>query len=628
MYRAPNFGVQLANQQVQSSISGILAASPATDSSKLKIVDPNSQNKNSYLEGADAFNKIISKSSLGKVSLGYGIPNYFAQLEESTTTDSGSGHGDTTTTTDPTNVSSGTRREVAIKSSLKAEEAAIYEERIALLRATNMVSDHSFLMFNFDIDKFKLIPANYTIYETNSYDFLDKKHPKLDRTFAKNLTGQQKAYVSASLIELLLQLDSKNLYVKGGLGLSRGFVGSNFSQIEDGGSISDHAFGRGFDIDKVGTTAADAIDLSTGNVEDYKKGLTKLLDALVTVDPSLHPDLIVIHNGLKTEYGIIKGFEGDIKTGPLYKKYPELKKINFHCDANHNTHIHVSFGPMRAGTYESWLETNTSPGGSGGSGGPEPSGNALSRDELFTPFTDGSGVKNTNALYRALVDYGEFSPETAALWMMIAERESGGDFSPRSFASDSDDYSIGLWQLNYSETTGSTFVYRDTYAVERDARGALKKTKIPIWKLVLKDHATLKVKDAAGNEVALRNGADATKIISEFRKKGKGVDEADPRIYKPINQIFLLCSYVQDYRKFKNGWYFTNWGEYANGPTYGWITNTKFETAVKFYTANNPGKTRDDLVKHCKGLKKNMIVNAGKQVYERWLNGEYFEWET
>jgi hypothetical protein len=150
MYRAPNFGVQLANQQVQSSIAGILAADPATDSSKIKIADPNSDNKNSYLEGADAFNQIISKSSLGKVSLGYGIPNYFAQLEESNETGSGSDHGNNNTTTDPTNVSSGARREIAIKSLLKAEEAAIYEQRISLLRATNMVSDHSFLMFNFE----------------------------------------------------------------------------------------------------------------------------------------------------------------------------------------------------------------------------------------------------------------------------------------------------------------------------------------------------------------------------------------------------------------------------------------------------------------------------------------------
>ena len=558
--------------------------------------------------------------------MAYGIPNYFQQLSESTDVGTTSGHGDTTTTYDPTNVSSGSRREVAIKSQLSAEEAAIYEERIALLRATDMVADSSHLTFNFNVDSFNAIPANYTLYETNSYDFLEKKYPKVDRSFAKNLTGNQKAYVSASLIELLLQLDSKNLILKGGLGSTRGFVGSNFSNLEDGGSITDHAFGRAFDIDKVGNTQADLIDLSGGNLDKYKKALTKLLDTLVTIDQSLHPDLIVIHNSLKTEYGIISGFEGDIKTGPIYKKYPELKKINFHCDSNHTDHIHISFGPLRSGTYESWLETDTSSGGGTSESGFQPSGSTTEMDELFTIFTDGSGIKNTNALYKALIDYGKFSPETAALFMMLSERETGGDFSPRSFASDSDDYSIGLWQCNYSETTKSTFVHRDTYLIERDTARTIKKVKIPIWKVILKDYATLKVKDEDGNEVVLRNGADATKIISEYRKKGKGVNEADPNIFKPINQIFLLSSYVQDYRKFKNGWYFTNWGEYQNGPPYGWITSTKFDTAVNFYVTNNPGKTREDLIKHCKRLKGNMIITAGKQMYERWLNGEYFDW--
>ena len=81
-------------------------------------------------------------------------------------------------------------------------------------------------------------------------------------------------------------------------------------------------------------------------------------------------------------------------------------------------------------------------------------------------------------------------------------------------------------------------------------------------------------------------------------------------------------SYVE---KYTTRWKFTNWGEYENGPDYGWITSLKFDTAVQFYVENNPGKTKKDLITFCKPFIRNMIIPASKTNYIQWLNGEIFE---
>ena len=76
----------------------------------------------------------------------------------------------------------------------------------------------------------------------------------------------------------------------------------------------------------------------------------------------------------------------------------------------------------------------------------------------------------------------------------------------------------------------------------------------------------------------------------------------------------------------KRGWYFNAWGEYAGANRYGWIRHLKFKTAVEFYVKNNPGKTEEDLIKHCKPFIKNMRKENvdGIAVYARWLAGEVF----
>lgn len=101
-------------------------------------------------------------------------------------------------------------------------------------------------------------------------------------------------------------------------------------------------------------------------------------------------------------------------------------------------------------------------------------------------------------------------------------------------------------------------------------------------------------------------------------------------MWTAIGQIAILKMQVQTYLNDpglnRKGWYYTPWGEYSGANQYGWIRHLKFKTAVEFYVKNNPGKTEEDLIKHCKPFKDNMHKDNedGKAVYARWLAGEVF----
>ena len=143
--------------------------------------------------------------------------------------------------------------------------------------------------------------------------------------------------------------------------------------------------------------------------------------------------------------------------------------------------------------------------------------------------------------------------------------------------------------------------------------GGLAKKTYPLWKLILSNW----------EELGIKNGTEATKQIGIYRKLGQGREFANPLLFLPVNQIQLLVSFVQEY---KSRWKFTNWGEYPNGPNYGWITKLKFNTAAQFYVENNPGKTKSDLIAFCNHkIFWDSMIPASKVNYLQWLNGEIFE---
>jgi len=110
----------------------------------------------------------------------------------------------------------------------------------------------------------------------------------------------------------------------------------------------------------------------------------------------------------------------------------------------------------------------------------------------------------------------------------------------------------------------------------------------------------------------------------------KGKPLADPNLWTVIGQIALLKMQVEPNIRNsgtnKRGWYFNAWGEYEGANRYGWIRDLKFKTAVEFYVKNNPGKTEQDLINHCKPFVHNMLPSNkdGIAAYPRWLAGEVF----
>jgi hypothetical protein len=147
-------------------------------------------------------------------------------------------------------------------------------------------------------------------------------------------------------------------------------------------------------------------------------------------------------------------------------------------------------------------------------------------------------------------------------------------------------------------------------------QGGLVKKKYKGYQLLFKDYKTF----------GITNKETALNKIRELGTSGKPY--SDPVLWTPVAQLAILKMQIQDYLNNatlnKRGFYFAPWGEYPGGPEYGWITKVKFNTAVEFYTKNNPGKTKEDLQKKCKIILENMIRPGGKAVFAQWLEGEVF----
>lgn len=308
-----------------------------------------------------------------------------------------------------------------------------------------------------------------------------------------------------------------------------------------------------------------------------------------------------------------------------------LKKIDFFSNNGHQNHFHIAFSPQRAGNYIEYTEAADSTSSAWGSG--YPAGLTLEQlarfPDLFeNKVNDGAAVKDIDALYNALIGFGGFSPETAAIFIMIAERESKISAAGFNGNLDTSDYSIGLWQINYY--TNQKLIERniDTYSLIRSSSSAaeniaaggvykIKKEKVKLYKLLFKDYQNLKINNKKSAVQKMEQ------IFKEEGSKG-GKKYADDRLFNAATQIGILKSFVSDY---PSRWKFSPWGEYSGGPAYGWITKLKFQIAVDVYLRNNPGKTKKDLQKHCAPMVDSMLglsFHQGKSVFNRWLDGEVF----
>lgn len=480
-------------------------------------------------------------------------------------------------------------RPIALVSQLSEEEKAFYIERGTLL---NQTIANSALIDGFDFD----LPDSWSNSKISSGTQTQFENVPPDE-YGKYLSStvisapKQKAFVCTALIELLLCLVDK-ISIDGGFGLHRAVVSEtteNSAGINNASAgigsgttaLSDHVFGRAFDIQSIGRTQDSSEAISTNPVK-YEVQLDYLLEALNTLPMPLLPDLIVVHPEVGRKLGVAEGLES--MDTAVKMKYPNLKYVNFHFDDNHDDHIHISFSGARAGMYigSSGLIATTQ-AGDGDESDVDSGVEQTLASGLIKAKTnyknDPSGTMSLVEIF-AMLREKFFSDEAAAIMCAIVGRESGqrpGAFNGKCKV-DSDgtwggDYSIGIFQINLiaqmnrkrNSSTNCSIVYDGT----KDLSPA----------------ATYKA-----SHLAYKPGADSkwsdNKIgakMVELQNNGK--KDTNDLLWYPINQVAMMAYTKFGYKNSpintSSGFY--HWGDYGTRSDCGFIFATEFQDAVSVY---------------------------------------------
>lgn len=250
------YRLSTTRESLQSLSSSILGG----DDISLKVLDPTNLDEDGnpiVLTGQAAALRLIAGSSLGRqynqdliVGLQDLMNNKYGQ------TDNGAGHS-ADTQTGKSGVTSAGSKAIAITSDLTDVEKKAYISRGEILKSVMDISDSSTLQngFDFDINN-NLINLKYNT--STIFPGLKSSGNIIPADLIS--AGPQKAYISAALIECLIFLASDTngsvLFISGGFGSSfRGdddsVQGTNFTPLGNGDMVTDHVFGRAFDISKV-----------------------------------------------------------------------------------------------------------------------------------------------------------------------------------------------------------------------------------------------------------------------------------------------------------------------------------------------------------------------------------------
>lgn len=408
---------------------------------------------------------------------------------------------------------------------------------------------------------------------------------------------KQNAFVAASLIELLLFLHSKNYNIVGGFGTDRGsnpqIQGSDRTPVKSGtptesSYVTDHAFGRGFDIQTFVNKGERAVAVGTSQTE-YLRQLDILLSALNSAPQHLLPDYIKIGNKCPDEY-LKTGDQNSPAVSQIVQKYPNLKYVKINRDKpndpTHTSHIHMSFSPARAGKYtgpQGKLSVVSMPLNMN----PEflNVGNFLTQTQnvdanrLSRSYQNDKSQLSDIEIFYLLSQYGNFSAEISALFTAIAWRESA--FSP--YVANQYGY-FGLFQIG--SRAGSDGKNTSNLILPTSEKN------IAHWKLAYVNWE----KEGFTEETIDKKLEEVQSSASNF-----GLQHYDPRVWIPRNQMALLRGKIaqKDLRKKIEVWGKKTstslggpWGD--NYWKNGFIGGLSFQVAADVYTKGT-GKSSDIL---------------------------------
>jgi len=623
LYRNPAFAINAYAQSTQSAMHGIIA-SMSDLGDDVKISDPNDP-RGTPLTGAAAKMEIAKNSMLttGYAPSGFSesikalnndIINTTVQPTSSdmayVTSEMGATVAEKTSgyipSMEPGMVLNGGSRAIALDSILSDQEKEVYATKVAGLnnKANFKGSVSAFTIdFNTNGEGQNLSSLGFTINQEPSYISGSMQALPVDPSLLGS--GSKKCNISAALIEMMLQVTNK-IFIQGGTGV-RTLVGPNFSLLTaENNSVSDHAFGRGFDIMAVGNSVTVADPLSK-NIDTYRKGLHLLLTTLNGLTQDLHPDLIVVHDQLMAELGIAEnGLEG--ANAAVRTKYPNLGRfVNFAVDSSHRDHIHVSFSPQRAGSFIT-PEIATAITGVSFTGQDAQSG--ISMDRFKQNFAnDVAGSLSTDELMALLSTSGLFSLEVSAIFTAIAQREA--NISPGAINTDrsTGDFSVGLFQINLLPKAHGP----KTFYLKYNASGQPEDSTALGYKLAYSIDSDNDPKTLA---VKVQNQATRATV--------------DKRVWIPYNQALMLAVTATESARVakvikKNEpideYCFIPWGDYGTEYVPGFIFKTKFSTALSVYL--NRGGTDANLRKW---IRTNIPQKSRAYSYiEGWMGGSEYD---
>ena len=524
-------------------------------------------------------------------------------------------------------------RALAAEEELDEEEKQIYIDRGTLLKQS--INEPALTLgFQFDIPD---ILSSYSFVQTNSHYTADSTELSVESSLIS--APQKKAYISASLIECLLMMTDVNngTKINGTFALNRAVLSesdktSRHSNPESGidksnkNSISDHVFGRAFDIRSVGDYGV------IKGKERYALALDIVLQKLNTMPQPLMPDLIVIHPDVAKDKGVGEGY-GEVDTA-IKTQYPNLKYINFEFGPEHTENIHISFSPQRGGKYTGgggWKTTDASSQQLDENGAPvDNSASASSaKQKAYTNYKNGGPAITPYELFIMLSQEGPFSDEAAAIFCAVAGRESGA--SPAGYngscsegtKSWGGDVSIGMFQFNLISLINKLANTSNDVPIYYDGSAATKQ--------LVKAH---KLMYTVAEASSWDPNAVAKKLVEIYNTNGKEEESkstTDDRLWFPINQVWMLM-YKWGRVDFKNvnkidgsnG--FSHWGDYNNADDTprsdcGFIFGVKFQNAVNVYlTTGKPIETLEDWVRT--NFKKNNKRTI--DYIEQWMDGTVF----
>jgi len=636
--RNPAAVADATSKFIKSSLDGILSVGYQAGDA-FQIANPDYQGtskedaKTAILTGHEAYLKAVSGSIMGTSFTPTGSISPLSDSVDGKWPGNGTqsqvgdsngitwSHNNITYTIDATAPSLG-ERAVAAVSELSDEERQMYIDRGTLLKAS-LNEPALVLGFQFDIpDKL----STYAFSQTSSY-FPPTDGISQDVNSETISAPSTQAYISAALIECLLMLvdPTKGVDVNGSFGLNRISLSENdksdqnlspekYLDKKNKNSISDHAFGRAFDVTKVG---------SVNNIGKskavYSAALFTFLDKLSTLPTPLLPDLIIISPDVAKDLGVMQGY--DTASTAIRQKYPTLKFVNFEAGTEHTNNIHISFSPQRAGQYMGavgWTTSSADSGnsGSGGSGN-DAGGNAeTAKQKAFTNYKNGGGDLTVNELYAMLrdPDYGPLSDEAAAIMCAVSARE--GSLKTSAWNGVGSDYSFGLFQYNLKSQIPITGSNGEKNKVLIYFDG----TKVNPQSIYASSLAYVSADSASWDPQAV------LKKINELKQDGK--ISTDDKIWYPVNQVYSLYTKMgrTPGKKIDDSAIFYPWGDYLNAnktprSDCGFIFNTKFQIAVDAYLTT--GKTYETLVAW---VRKNLPTKnpRTKNYIEGWILGDVY----